>query len=174
MQNTEKYSYILSVIKSGLNSSLNILEKSKALASEKGISDEVFLDFKLAPDMFDFRRQIQILSDTTKGNLSQLSGAESPSMPDTEVTFDDLISRIKKTQDYVNTFTSESFKNAATVKITSKWIPGKYAESDNYIENFTLANFHFHLHMAYAIARANGVQLGKGDITGGLNFKDLS
>ena len=35
-----------------------------------------------------------------------------------------------------------------------------------------IPNFHFHLSHAYAILRHNGVELGKGDFLGNLNWHD--
>jgi uncharacterized protein len=38
----------------------------------------------------------------------------------------------------------------------------------NYLTNFVLPNFFFHMTMAYALLRKNGVELGKRDFLGPL------
>ena len=174
MNNIEKYSYILALIKNGLHSTLNILEKSKAYAAEKGIADQLFLDFKLAPDMFSFARQIQIVSDTAKSSVAKLSAQQAPKMEDNEKSFDELIVRIKNTQDYVETFTADSFAGADDVQITFGWAPGKFISSKDYIEKFLISNFYFHITTAYGIARNNSVPIGKMDFVGNLDMKDLN
>jgi len=45
---------------------LSLLEKVKIQASEKGIDDATLLEYRLAPDMLPFARQIQIVSDNAK------------------------------------------------------------------------------------------------------------
>jgi hypothetical protein len=36
-----------------------------------------------------------------------------------------------------------------------------------YLHSFAIPNFYFHMTMAYAILRANGLEIGKGDFLGG-------
>ena len=69
--------------------------------------------------------------------------------------------------------TAADFAKAADAKITFGWMPGKYLEAANYVVNFAVPNFHFHLAHVYAILRHNGVELGKQDYLTGLVFKDL-
>jgi hypothetical protein len=169
-----QYTLIHSILKNGLNTSLVILEKGKAFAAEKGIPETDLLNAALAPDMFTFTRQIQIVSDNAKSAVARFAEVEAPKMEDTETTFDQLTERIKKTIDYVNTFSPESFANADNVKVTFPWMPGKYFEMQNYIEGFVTQNFHFHVSIAYAILRNKGVNLGKQDYISGLIPKDLA
>jgi len=43
---------------------------------------------------------------------------------------------------------------------------GKWMRADDYISQFALANFYFHVTTAYSILRHNGVELGKRDFIG--------
>lgn len=168
-----QYTLVHSIIKNGLVSALSVVEKGKAYAAANGINEADLINATLSPDMFTFTKQIQIVSDNAKSALSRMAGVEAPKMEDDETTFDQLIERIKKTQEYVDTFTTESFANADSVKVTFPWMPGKYFEMQNYIEGFMLQNFFFHISIAYGILRNKGVDLGKQDFIVSLVPKDL-
>ena len=53
-----------------------------------------------------------------KGATARLAGAEVPSWPDDEKTFDELKARIAKTVAFVKGFSPEQFKDAASREIT--------------------------------------------------------
>src|SRR5271154_7459503 len=74
-----------------------LLQKAEAHAMAKKIDPEVFINARLAPDMFPLSRQIQIATDVVKGGAARLAGIEVPSYPDTETSFDELQARIAKT-----------------------------------------------------------------------------
>ncbi len=98
-------------------------------------------------------------------------------MPDEEKTFAELQERIARTKAYVEGFPAASFEGAATRTVTFP-IAGKpfTMNGADYLSNFGLPNFFFHMSAAYAILRANGVDLGKRDFLGnvvGLNLSEL-
>ena len=148
-----------------------ILSKARAHAEANKYDPNLLLDLKLAPDMMNFTRQIQILSDTAKGSVARLSGKEIPSFPDTEKTWEEIVSRVDKTIDYVAKFKAEDFKNFADKKATFPWNPGSHLEGNDFFTSFSIPNFYFHFSMAYALLREAGVPLGKGDYLGEINWK---
>ena len=81
-----------------------ILEKAEIFAKERKIEESVLLNWRLAPDMFAFTRQIQIATDFAKGTTARLAGAEVPSYADDEASFAALRQRIAKTVSFVQTF----------------------------------------------------------------------
>jgi len=81
-----------------------ILEKAEIFAKERKIEESVLLNWRLAPDMFAFTRQIQIAADFAKGTTARLAGAEVPSYADDEASFAALRQRIAKTVSFVQTF----------------------------------------------------------------------
>lgn len=168
-----QYTLVQSIIKSGLKSALSVLEKGKAYAAANGINEADLLNASLSPDMFSFAKQIQIVSDNAKAAISRMASVEAPKMEDNESTFDQLIERIKKTEEYVASVAPEAFANAGEVKVTFPWMPGKYFEMQNYMEGFMLQNFFFHISIAYGILRNKGVDLGKQDFIVSLVPKDL-
>ena len=151
----------------------NVLTKSESFIREKGISEEVFLTDRLAPDMFPFKRQVQIATDNAKGAAARLSGTEIPKYEDVEMTFAELHARIDKTLAYLATVSEESFAGAEERKISLPYYPGKYMTGTEYALEHAVPNFLFHVTIGYAIARKQGVPLAKSDYINGLPLKDL-
>lgn len=168
------YTYIQTVILGGLKNLIVVLQKGKAHAESAGVEESELIGAKLYEDMLPFSAQVQIASDNAKGGMSKLAGVDAPVMEDTEVTFDELIARVQKTIDYVNSFTAESFANAENVQVTFPWVPGKYISSSDYTHTFLLNNFFFHVVTAYNILRNKGVPLGKSDYIGAMNMQDVA
>ena len=144
-----------------------ILSKAEADAAARKIDPQVFLQARIAPDMFALTRQVQIVTDQVKGGLARLAGADVPSWEDKEATFADLQARVDKAIAYVKTFKPGQFEGAETRKVELKF-PGATMSFNgkDYLFNFVLPNFYFHMTTAYAILRHNGVALGKRDFTG--------
>ncbi len=146
-----------------------ILKKAEAHALAKKIDPEVFINARLAPDMFPLSRQIQIATDGIKGAAARLAGAEIPSYPDTEKTFAELQARIATTLNFIKNFSAKDIDGSEQRQITLKVGGQELAfQGQPYLLNFVLPNLYFHISIAYAILRHNGVELGKKDYLGGL------
>jgi hypothetical protein len=99
--------------------------------------------------------------------MARLAGLEVPKYDDNETTIDALKARIAKTLDYVNSFKPEQIdgSEARTINLTVRGQPLTLTGQD-YLVNFALPNFYFHVTAAYAILRHNGVEIGKRDYMG--------
>jgi len=150
-----------------LDALAGVLRKAEEHAAAKKIAPEVLLGLRLSPDMFALSRQVQIACDFAKNTSGRLAGAEVPKMPDEEKSFAELQERIAKTKAYVQGLPAGAFDDAATRKVTFP-IAGTQFEMDgaDYLHTFAMPNFFFHATSAYAILRANGVELGKRDFMG--------
>lgn len=162
-----KYELFLSMAHQTLDTALVLLDKAEAFIAEKGIHEHELLQASLAPDMFNFTRQIQLISDNAKGYTARLAGKEVVSMPDTESSIVELKERIAKTKELVSTFSVSDFAQADDTKISFAWMGGKHFKGNEFLEKFAIANMYFHLSIAYAILRNQGVKLGKMDFVGG-------
>jgi hypothetical protein len=144
-----------------------ILQKAEAHCTAKGIKPEVLLNDRLYPDMFPLTRQVQIACDHAKGACTRLAGVETPSHPDTETTFPELIARVHKVRDLILAIPETAFDGAETRTITLKMrgqdlsMPGQI-----YLAHGAIPNFYFHMTTAYNILRHRGVEVGKGDFLG--------
>ena len=143
------------------------LEKAAALAEAKKIEPAVFLQARLAPDMFALTRQVQVASDMAKSVAARLAGVEPPKYEDNEASFTDLYARIDKTVAYLKTFKPAQIDGSEDrdIKLQMRTGPMEF-KGINYLLYFVLPNFYFHTTTAYAILRHNGVELGKMDFLG--------
>ena len=141
-----------------------ILTKAESQAKSKGYDPAVLLNARLAPDMFPVTRQVQIATDHAKGAVARLTGNTPEALEDTETTFAELQARIAKVIAIVESFKPEAYEGSESRDISIK-IPTtelKFSGID-YINQWAMPNFYFHLVTAYDILRANGVELGKRD-----------
>ena len=68
-----------------------VLETAGRHAESKKIDPAVFVNARLAPDMFPLARQVQIASDTGKVGAARLAGVAAPSFEDNETTLPELV-----------------------------------------------------------------------------------
>jgi hypothetical protein len=147
----------------------NILKKAEANAQARGIEPKVFIESRLAPDMYALARQVQIASDMAKGCAARLAGVEVPSWADTETTFEELQSRIAKTQEFIKGIDAAKLEGSEDRTVVLKMRTGDISFSGrDYLLGFALPNFYFHITTTYAILRHNGVDVGKLDYLGGV------
>jgi hypothetical protein len=168
----QKYELLLALVGQTLDTASRLLDKADVFVKEKGINEHEVMQATLAPDMFNFARQIQLISDNAKGYTARLAGKEVVSMPDTESTIAELKERIAKTKELVSTFSIADFADADNAKISFAWLPGKHFKGSEFFEKFAVANMFFHLSMAYAILRNQGVAIGKMDYIGQVPMYD--
>lgn len=146
----------------------SFLDKAEAHAAANGVDLSTYAEARLTPDMHPFTRQIQMASDSAKGGAGQLAGVAAPSMPDVETTFPELRERIAKTVAFLDTIDKAAVdaRDGATIELP---LPGGSLKftATNFLTQFSLPNFFFHVTIAYALLRANGVPLGKMDFLAG-------
>ena len=144
-----------------------ILGKAAAHAEARKIDPSVFLQARLAPDMFPLVRQAQLATDFAKGGAGRLAGVELPKYPDDEKTFAELSERIAKTLAFIGSLNRSQFDGAETREIVMS-IRGEERRfvGQPFLLHNAMPNFFFHLTTAYAILRHNGVELGKMDFIG--------
>jgi hypothetical protein len=144
-----------------------ILDKAAVHAEAKKIDPAVFVNARLAPDMFPLSRQVQIATDMVKGCAARLAGIEAPRYEDNETTFAELQARIDKTKAFIQSVNASQIDGSEERPITLKFGSRELSFlGQPYLLDFVLPNFHFHLSMTYAILRHNGVEIGKKDYVG--------
>ena len=162
------YDISIPTFRRGLQNLASFLDKAEAHAKATGAELGTYTEARLAPDMHPFVRQIQIASDSAKGGAARLAGIEAPAMADTETTFPELKARIAATIAFLDTITKAQVdaRHAAIIELP---LPGRTMTftAPDFLMQFGLANFLFHVTTAYALLRANGVPLGKMDFLAG-------
>lgn len=162
------YAITVPVFTRYLNNLDAILAKAEANAAERKIKPEVLPASRLAPDMLPLTFQVQSTTDRIKFVLARLTGRTPPSWADTEVTLADLRARVRTALDYVASFSEADLAGSEDRPVTLK-VRGE-EQSVPSVPHVTLnaiPQIYFHLTMAYAILRHNGVPVGKGDFVGG-------
>ena len=147
------------------------LEKAVAYAEARRFDPEVLTLARLAPDQYPLVGQIQTACDAAKYCAAKMTGKDAPANPDTEKTLAELRRRIQVTVDFLAPFKPADFVDCEARAVTHEWMQGKTMKAGDYLDHVALPNFHFHLTLAYAILRHNGVPLGIDDYLVQLPFR---
>jgi len=163
------YDVSIPVMTLGLTNLAAILDKAAAHGEAKKVDPKAFGQSRLIADMFPLSRQVQIACDTAKGAAARLAGIDIPKHEDTETTLPELKARIQKTLDFVGRVKPQQLAGADGREIVLQFpnVTLKFTGLD-YLRKFVLPNFYFHVTMAYALLRANGVDIGKNDYLGAI------
>jgi hypothetical protein len=149
------------------------LDKAEEHAAAKHFNVGVLMTGRLAPDMKPFIYQVQSACDYLKAAAAWLSGQKPPKHDDTEQTIDDVRARIRKTVAFAESVTEAQYAGAPEQRVSLSFAPaGKVLVGPNYLLQMTIPNVYFHLSMAYAVLRHNGVDVGKMDFLGPINWVD--
>lgn len=146
-----------------------ILDKAAAFAEAKKVDPVVMCGLRLTADMLPLSRQVSTSCDFAKLCVARLSSVEAPKFNDDEKDFAELRSRIARTLEFIRSVPQAAVE-AGGGRVISLKIAGTQRElkPDDYLNFYALPNFFFHATTAYAILRANGVELSKKDYLGPL------
>ncbi len=164
----------LPVFEIGLNALLAVVDKAAAHVAAKKIDPSVLVGWRLAPDMFAFGRQVQVVCDQAKNGAARLAGVEPPKFEDTETTLDQFKDRIAKTVAFLKTLDTKAIDASSDREITFPLGQNKgQMKGGDYLNHFMLPNFYFHLTAAYTCVRNFGVDVGKRDFLGAIPIKRI-
>jgi hypothetical protein len=166
----------LPALELGLAALSSLLDKASAFCAAGNIDAAVILQSRLAPDMFAFVRQVQLATDQAKNGAARLVGVEPPRYEDNETTIEQLKTRIDATIGYLQTLDPGRIDASEHREIVFPLGPSAKGsmKGDDYLAQFVLPNFYFHLSTAYAILRHCGVEIGKRDFLGAISMKPVS
>ncbi|WP_297511740.1 DUF1993 family protein [uncultured Caulobacter sp.] len=151
-------------ISRGLATLSSLLEKAKAHAEATGVDPDAYVEARLFDDMLPLSGQIQRASDAAKGAVARLTGVAAPAMPDEEKTFAELQARVAKTLDFVQSVPASAYDGAEGREIVMTLPTFSLGfDGGQFLLEFALPNFQFHVVTAYDILRHKGVPLGKRD-----------
>ena len=143
-----------------------VLEKAEAQAAARRIDPAVLLNWRLYPDMFTLARQVRQTSEHAFG-AGRAAGVEVPKLPDIDISFEEMKSRIGKTIDFLKTLKPAQLDGREDTDIT---LPmggqPRTFKAQTYLYHFAMPNFYFHITTAYNILRSLGFEIGKRDFMG--------
>jgi hypothetical protein len=149
------------------------LDRAERYATAKKFDVGVLMTGRLAPDMRDFIYQVQSACDYVKGAAAWLSGETPPRHEDSEQTIDEVRARIRKTVAFAESVAEAQYAGAGERKVSLSYAPqGKVISGEDYLLQIAVPNIYFHLAIAYALLRHNGVDVGKMDFLGPIDWMD--
>ena len=140
-----------------------ILLKGETFAEIRKIDQEILVKGMLAPDMYPLDRQIQIGTDMVRKGIARLASVDAPSYEDSEITFSDLQERIKNTVHFLHSITPEQMMGSEDKGIVFSIRENEFTfeKGSDYLTQWIIPHFFFHMTTSYNILRSNGVKLGK-------------
>jgi len=144
-----------------------LLKKGEDFAKERGMSPDMLVQERLAPDMLTLAGQVQRASDSSKLAVERLTGVAAPKFDDNETSYAQLYERVEKTLVYLSSVSPDAFDQAATREVKLNY--GEFQPvftGESYLLTFAIPNFFFHVVTAYDILRHKGVPVGKRDYLG--------
>lgn len=150
-------------------SNLKIILEKAWHGQAKKIEQSVLLNTRLYSDMFHLTRQVHIATDFARSTGARLAGLETPVFEDNEKTIAELTARVRRTVEFLRTLKASPI-NGSESRVILRPVRGepKKFTGINYLLQFALPNFYFHVTATYAILRHCGVELGKRDLIGAL------
>jgi hypothetical protein len=150
-----------------LNALSAILDKAAAYADQRKIDPAALLQARLYPDMLPFAVQIQAVCNHARRGAARLSGMEPAKVDDNQATFADLQALIGSTVESLKQVDPKEMEGMADREVTFPVGESKMTmTAANYLLQFSMPNFYFHVTTAYCILRHNGLEIGKGDFMG--------
>ncbi len=141
-----------------------VLQKGAAHAQARKVDEAVYLNWRLAPDMFPLTRQVQFATEIPARGLSRLAGVAIPRFPDTEQTFEELRARVARARAHIKELPAAPMDADPDREIK---VPAGKEERTftriNFLQHFILPNLYFHTTTTYLILRHLGVEIGKLD-----------
>lgn len=143
---------------------LHTLSSLLTRGAEK-LDPAVMVGLRLAPDMHPLARQVQFVCHQALDAAARLTGRPAPEPDVPEESLAQLQQRIAAAIAALRELSAEALADAEERPI--RRLLGDRFELEmtglQYLRDFTLPNFYFHLVTTYAILRNHGVDLGKAD-----------
>ena len=145
----------------------DLVNVAEAHVQAQRLEASSLLDARLAPDMLPFEVQVQVAANFALRACFPLAGEDIPPYGDFPATFDGLRARIARVIDLLISLRPEQFKCSEERIIESK--AGNaivVLRAPEFLLQYALPNFFFHVTTAYAILRSRGVAIGKAQFDG--------
>jgi hypothetical protein len=132
-----------------------------------GTASAALLQARLAPDMLPLHAQVDVVANFALRGCFPLVGEAVPDYGDFPASFDGLRARLARSRALLETLPPERFMEQSTRVVHDRAGDAELSlPAAEFLFQYTLPNFFFHLGMVYAILRSCGVPLGKADFDG--------
>ena len=150
-----------------LNQLAKLMALAQAHAAGAHLDPATLLDARLAPSMFPFAMQVEIATRFSLRACAPLAQREVPAQGESARSFEALAKAIAAALSFLQALTPAQMDGADERVVSDRAgeaivsLPGR-----EFLLLYALPNFFFHLTVAYATLRQQGVPLGKGDFDG--------
>lgn len=129
-------------------------------------SDPQILKTRLTPDMLPLMTQVEIAASFALRTSCPIAQTEVVSFKNKINTFSGVQALLKNTVEYLIKLDEQKY-DLAKGSISDMAGPAKVTLTTlEFLHNFAMPNFFFHISMVYAISKANGISVTKGDFDG--------
>jgi hypothetical protein len=143
------------------------LQVAEGHARGRGHPESALLDARLADGMFPLAQQVGTACSFALRAVYPLLGMPEPPLAGGDRTFAQLRERIAGTVQLLRELPSEPIAAAEGVKVSATaGFAVKEFDGRDYVLSYAMPNFFFHVSMAHAILRSEGVAIGKQDFDG--------
>ena len=145
-------------------------------ASDHGATGDVVLSARLAPDMFPLSTQVRFSCLQVFEGVAWLRGEDFPPIwhelleegrngAESPGSLADAQARISEAIAFLKTLLADELDAGAEKAIELKLPDGRVFDmtGDEYVRDWAIPQFYFHVMTAYSILRREGVELGKAD-----------
>jgi hypothetical protein len=149
-----------------LDTGRHILEKGASHAAGMGITEGEMLDWRLIEDMQPLRFQLMVVCNFTRQWPARAADLPLPG----EIGMDLSVAQFKEemagSKAWLGRLKPEQLNGREDAPLTVTLGTGltPTLPAARWLTGFATTNIYFHLDMAYAILRANGVPIGKTDL----------
>lgn len=144
-----------------------LVDQAETHARRHGIDAAELLNARLAPDMLPFETQVRIAANFALRASYPLASRDVPPYGEFAISFDGLRRCIVRALGLIDALALSEFDGGATRLLES--CAGNALvtlQAPEFLFQYALPNFFFHLTTAYAILRSRGVPIGKADYDG--------
>ena len=149
-----------------LGAASHFLTKGVEHALSMGVAESQLLDWRLIEDMQPLRFQLVVVCNFTRQWTARIAGLPLPGDFDVDLDVDGFQAAIAEARSYLSALTPEHFEDREAVELTVTIGDGMSPTrpAGRWLTGFVTTNLYFHMSMAYAILRAEGVPIGKTDL----------
>lgn len=162
------YEIAVPTFRQGLTGLNFVLAKAETHFAEQGRDLAELMNDRISEDMMPFAFQIAQSVSHSQGALERLSG-KGNLVATPFATFAEARQAVKGALSAIEGYVEADLSGAETRQIVWSPLPHIVRNFDGakpYLMGFAIPNFYFHASTAYALARKNGVPIGKRDFMG--------
>lgn len=159
---------------SALRNMSAIMAKAEKHAATNELALETLLQARLYPNMFSLLQQVQYVCYLAVDFAVHFSDNPAPRVGYDEATWEELQHSLVAAADYLAAVSPSRVTEQAEKTVPTFMDNSKGMTAIDYAANVIVPDIHFHMVIAYAILRHNGVPLGKDDFFGELAMVEMA